>query len=47
MLETSTRLLRLLGLLQTRVDWTGPQLAERIVNDGPVHSRQLAAAALA
>jgi predicted DNA-binding transcriptional regulator YafY len=30
MLETSTRLLRLLGLLQTRVDWTGPQLAERL-----------------
>jgi predicted DNA-binding transcriptional regulator YafY len=29
-LETSTRLLRLLGLLQTRVDWTGPQLAERL-----------------
>lgn len=30
MLETSTRLLRLLGLLQTRIDWTGPQLAERL-----------------
>jgi predicted DNA-binding transcriptional regulator YafY len=30
MLETSTRLLRLLGLLQARVDWTGPQLAERL-----------------
>ena len=29
-LETSTRLLRLLGLLQTRVDWTGPQLAQRL-----------------
>ena len=30
MLETSTRLLRMLGLLQARVDWTGPQLAERL-----------------
>jgi predicted DNA-binding transcriptional regulator YafY len=30
MLETSTRLLRLLGLLQARVDWTGPQLAQRL-----------------
>ncbi len=30
MLETSTRLLRLLSLLQTRADWTGPQLAERL-----------------
>jgi predicted DNA-binding transcriptional regulator YafY len=29
-LETSTRLLRLLGLLQTRIDWTGPQLAQRL-----------------
>jgi predicted DNA-binding transcriptional regulator YafY len=29
-LETSTRLLRLLSLLQTRADWTGPQLAERL-----------------
>jgi predicted DNA-binding transcriptional regulator YafY len=29
-LETSTRLLRLLALLQTRADWTGPQLAERL-----------------
>ncbi len=30
MLETSARLLRLLSLLQTRRDWTGPQLAERL-----------------
>ena len=30
MLETATRLLRLLSLLQTRNDWTGPQLAERL-----------------
>jgi predicted DNA-binding transcriptional regulator YafY len=30
MLETSARLLRLLGLLQMRRDWTGPQLAERL-----------------
>jgi predicted DNA-binding transcriptional regulator YafY len=29
-LETSARLLRLLALLQTRSDWTGPQLAERL-----------------
>jgi predicted DNA-binding transcriptional regulator YafY len=30
MLETSARLLRLLSLLQTRRDWTGPQLAQRL-----------------
>jgi predicted DNA-binding transcriptional regulator YafY len=30
MLETSARLLRLLSLLQTRRDWTGPQLAARL-----------------
>jgi predicted DNA-binding transcriptional regulator YafY len=30
MLETSARLLRLLSLLETRRDWTGPQLAERL-----------------
>jgi predicted DNA-binding transcriptional regulator YafY len=30
MLPTSARLLRLLGLLQTSRDWTGPQLAERL-----------------
>src|SRR3954464_12233482 len=30
MLPTSTRLLRLLGLLQTRRDWSGPELAERL-----------------
>jgi predicted DNA-binding transcriptional regulator YafY len=30
MLQTSTRLLRLLALLQTRRTWTGPQLAERL-----------------
>ena len=30
MLETSARLLRLLSLLQSRRDWTGPQLAERL-----------------
>jgi predicted DNA-binding transcriptional regulator YafY len=29
-LETSARLLRLLSLLQTRRDWTGPELAERL-----------------
>ncbi len=30
MLETSTRLLRLLGVLQTRRHWTGVELAERL-----------------
>src|SRR6266702_7209331 len=30
MLETSARLLRLLSLLQTPREWTGPQLAERL-----------------
>ncbi len=30
MLETSARLLRLLALLQTRRDWTGPDLASRL-----------------
>ncbi|MEV6277015.1 WYL domain-containing protein [Nocardia sp. NPDC051832] len=30
MLETSARLLRLLGLLQVHRDWTGPTLAERL-----------------
>ncbi|MGP4028806.1 helix-turn-helix transcriptional regulator [Actinomadura sp. 3N407] len=30
MLETSARLLRLLSLLQTRADWTGAELAERL-----------------
>jgi len=30
MLETSARLLRLLSLMQTPRDWTGPQLAERL-----------------
>ena len=30
MLETSARLLRLLGLLQARGDWTGPQLADEL-----------------
>lgn len=30
MLETSARLLRLLSLLQTPHDWTGPKLAERL-----------------
>jgi len=30
MLETSARLLRLLSLLQSRRDWTGPALAERL-----------------
>jgi len=30
MFETSARLLRLLGLLQSRRDWTGDQLAERL-----------------
>src|SRR5206468_7280727 len=29
-LETSTRLLRLLSLLQARRDWPGPELAERL-----------------
>lgn len=29
-METSTRLLRLLSLLQARRDWTGPELAERL-----------------
>lgn len=30
MLDTSARLLSLLSLLQMRLDWTGPQLAERL-----------------
>ena len=30
MLETSARLLRLLSLLQSRPDWTGAELAERL-----------------
>ena len=30
MLESSARLLALLGLLQSRRDWTGPELAERL-----------------
>ncbi|WP_433461669.1 helix-turn-helix transcriptional regulator [Spirillospora sp. CA-128828] len=30
MLEASARLLRLLSLLQSRTDWTGPELAERL-----------------
>ncbi|MFC6023186.1 helix-turn-helix transcriptional regulator [Plantactinospora solaniradicis] len=30
MLDTSARLLRLLAILQTRPDWTGPELAERL-----------------
>jgi predicted DNA-binding transcriptional regulator YafY len=30
MRETSARLLALLGLLQSRVDWSGPELAERL-----------------
>lgn len=30
MLETSARLLRLLSLLQSRRDWTGPELAQRL-----------------
>ncbi|CAG7657364.1 helix-turn-helix transcriptional regulator [Actinacidiphila bryophytorum] len=30
MLETSARLLRLLSLLQSRRDWSGPELAERL-----------------
>ncbi|MGO9883991.1 MAG: helix-turn-helix transcriptional regulator [Solirubrobacteraceae bacterium] len=30
MLETSTRLLKLLGLLQSRRDWSGQELAERL-----------------
>src|SRR4051812_50218820 len=30
MLETSARLLALLSLLQTRRDWSGPELAERL-----------------
>lgn len=30
MLETSARLLRLLGLFQARRDWTGPELARRL-----------------
>ena len=29
-LETSARLLRLLSLFQSRRDWTGPELAERL-----------------
>ena len=30
MLDTSARLLTLLSLLQMRLDWTGPELAERL-----------------
>ncbi|GAB3973280.1 hypothetical protein GCM10027615_36280 [Plantactinospora veratri] len=30
MLDTSARLLRLLAILQTRTEWTGPELAERL-----------------
>ncbi|MGW4249278.1 helix-turn-helix domain-containing protein, partial [Nocardia sp. NPDC004722] len=30
MLETSARLLRLLSLLQSRRDWTGAELADRL-----------------
>src|SRR3954471_24641302 len=30
MLESSARLLALLGLMQSRRDWTGPELAERL-----------------
>ncbi len=30
MLDTSARLLRLLSLLQSRADWSGPELAERL-----------------
>ena len=33
MWDTSTRLLRLLSLLQVRRDWSGPQLAERLAVD--------------
>ena len=33
MLETSARLLRLLGLLQTRRDWTSPELAAPLLLD--------------
>ena len=47
MLSTSARLLRLLGLLQSRRDWTGPALAERLERHhahGP-HGRRPAAPA--
>lgn len=37
MLSSSTRLLRLLSLLQTRSHWMGPELAERL----EVHPRTL------
>ena len=37
MLTSSTRLLRLLSLLQTRSHWMGPELAERL----EVHPRTL------
>jgi len=37
MLTSSTRLLRLLSLLQTRSHWIGPELAERL----EVHPRTL------
>jgi predicted DNA-binding transcriptional regulator YafY len=30
MLETSARLLRLLGLLQVRTEWSGAELADRL-----------------
>src|SRR4051794_36834131 len=30
MADSAGRLLRLLGLLQSRADWTGPQLADRL-----------------
>jgi predicted DNA-binding transcriptional regulator YafY len=41
-LETSARLLRLLGLLQTRREWTGAELAERLDIDARTVRRDIA-----
>ena len=42
MLETSGRLLRLLSLLQTRRDWSGPELADRLGVDARTVRRDVA-----
>ncbi|HEX8627790.1 MAG TPA: YafY family protein [Catenuloplanes sp.] len=42
MLDTSTRLLRLLSLLQGRAEWTGPQLAQRLAVTGRTLRRDVA-----
>jgi predicted DNA-binding transcriptional regulator YafY len=42
MLNTSARLLRLLSMLQTRREWTGPELAERLEVTGRTLRRDVA-----